>query len=157
MVSLLGNALAEGIRYASDEDPGGPRRRPFGLKTVERCGRGPRHRGFCSPRPAVSQYAFAFVQQDADLVEDQDLSRATALRTRARKLYLRARDYGLRGLEADLPSFRDRVRQSRDEALAGARKKHVPLLYWTGLSWFGAISLAKTTRICLRTRASPSR
>jgi len=146
-INSLGNALAEGgSTYASDEDPELVRGAvPFGLKTIEALlAEAPRHKGLLfAAASGFTQYAFAFVQQDADFVENQDLARATALRARARKLYLRARDYGLRGLEVDMPGFRDRVRQSRDETLARAGKRHVPLLYWTGLSWFAAISLAK--------------
>jgi predicted anti-sigma-YlaC factor YlaD len=146
-INSLGNALAEGgSTYASDEDPELVRGAvPFGLKTVESLlAESPRHRGLLlAAASGFTQYAFAYVEQDADFVEAQDLARATALRTRARKLYLRGRDYGLRGLEVELPGFRDRVRQSRAETLARLRKKDVPLLYWTGLSWFAAISLAK--------------
>jgi predicted anti-sigma-YlaC factor YlaD len=146
-VNSLGNALAAGgSTYASDEDPELVRSAvPFGLKTVETMlAEAPRHKGLLyAAASGFAQYAFAFVQQDADFIEAQDLSRATALRTRARKLYLRGRDYGLRGLEVDLPGFGDRMRRSREEVLARTQKRHVRLLYWTGLSWFGAISLAK--------------
>lgn len=146
-VNSLGNALAAGgSTYASDEDPELVRAAvPFGLKTVETMlAEAPRHKGLLyAAASGFAQYAFAFVQQDADFIEDQDLSRATVLRTRARKLYLRGRDYGLRGLEVDLPGFRDRMHHSREEVLARTQKRHVRLLYWTGLSWFGAIALAK--------------
>src|SRR6185503_12506386 len=130
----------------SDEDPELVRGAvPFGLKTVEALlAESPRHEGLLlAAASGFTQYAFAFVQQDADFVEAQDLSRATALRARARKLYLRARDYGFRGLERDLPGLRDRLRQSPSEALRRAGKRNVRFLYWTGLSWFGAIALAK--------------
>ena len=65
-----------------------------------------------------TQYGYAFIQQEADYVEAQDLERATAMRARARKLYLRALDYGLRGLEVDYPGLRDRLRQDPNLALA---------------------------------------
>ena len=146
-INSLGNALAEGgSTYASDEDPELVRGAvPFGLKTIEALlAESPSHKGLLfAAASGFTQYAFAFVQQDADFVEAQDLARATALRTRTRKLYLRARDYGFRGLEADFPGFRERLRQAPGEALGRTGKRHVPLLYWTGLSWFGAISLAK--------------
>src|SRR5271169_2338166 len=41
-----------------------------------------------------TQYSYAFVQLDADMLEDQDYAAATRLRQRARRLYVRARDYG---------------------------------------------------------------
>src|SRR6266566_1119671 len=46
-----------------------------------------------------TEYAYAFVQQDADTLEPENVERAAELRARARRLYLRGRDYGLRGLE----------------------------------------------------------
>ena len=66
-----------------------------------------------------------------------------ALRLRARKLYLRARDYGLRGLEVDHPGFATTLRQDAASAVKGARPEDVPLLYWTAASWGSVISLSK--------------
>jgi predicted anti-sigma-YlaC factor YlaD len=141
----LGDALA-GSTYASDDDPELVRAAmPFGLKTTESLlAESPRHRGLLfAATSGFVQYAFAFVQQDADFVEARDLAGATALRERAKKLYLRALGYGLRGLEVDFPGFRERLGADPPAALAAARKSHVPLLYWTGLAWTGAISLAR--------------
>ena len=78
---------------------------------------------------------------DADVVEAKDLARATELRERARKLYLRARDYGLRGLEVDFPGLREALARDPKAALARAKKEQVPLLYWTAMGWAGALSL----------------
>jgi predicted anti-sigma-YlaC factor YlaD len=146
-VDKLGDALANGgSAYASDDDPELVRAAvPFGLKTVESLlVEAPRHKGLLyAAASGFVQYAYAFVQQDADFVEAESLSRATELRTRARRLYLRALEYGLRGLEVDLPGFRERLRRDEKAALQDTRKAHVPLLYWTGLAWAGAISLAK--------------
>ncbi|HBL31830.1 MAG TPA: hypothetical protein DD490_33830, partial [Acidobacteria bacterium] len=61
-------------------------------------------------------------------------------------LYLRALGYGWRGLEADFPGLRARLQSdpgAAEAALAGLRKEHVPLLYWTAASWAAAIALAK--------------
>jgi predicted anti-sigma-YlaC factor YlaD len=110
----LGNALAEGGKsYASDDDPELIREAvPFGLKTVEGLlEESPRHKGLLlAAASGFTQYGFAFIQQDADFVEAQDLARATALRDRARKHYRRALEYGLRGLEVDHPGFRTALR-----------------------------------------------
>jgi predicted anti-sigma-YlaC factor YlaD len=145
-VNSLGNALAKGgSNFASDEDPELVREAiPFGLKTMEGLlEESPRHKGLLyATASGFTQYAYGFVQQDADFAEAKDLARATFLRTRARKLYLRALGYGLRGLEVDLPGFRDRLRADPAAALAASRKRHVPLLYWTANAWGAAISLA---------------
>ncbi|MCU0241560.1 MAG: TRAP transporter TatT component family protein, partial [Vicinamibacteria bacterium] len=104
----------------------------------------PRHKDLLlAAASGFAQYAYGFVQQEADFIEARDLSRATDLRARAKRLYLRGRDYGWRGLEVSLPGFRAELRKDRTTALTRARKAHVPLLYWTALAWFGAINLAK--------------
>src|SRR5574341_1058703 len=78
---------------------------------------------------------------EADLVEPKDLARATELRERAQRLYLRAREYGLRGLELEAPGLQPALQRDRQAALAGMKRKHVPLLYWTAVAWAGAIAL----------------
>ena len=147
-VNSLGNALAEGGSvYATDDDPELVGQAvPFGLKTMEALlQESPRHKGLLFAAAAgFTQYAFSYVQVEADYVEDDDFTRAREQRLRARNLYLRARDYGLRGLDAYFPRFLQRLRQDAGEILARARKKHVRLLYWTGLAWFGAIAVDKS-------------
>ncbi len=146
-VNSLGNALAQGgTSYASDDDPElVAEATPFALKTMEALlDESPRHRGLLyATASGFTKYGYAFVQQEGDFVESQDLARATHLRNRARRLYLRALDYGLRGLEVDFPGFRERLRTDAASALARTRTKHVPLLFWTANAWGAAIALAK--------------
>jgi predicted anti-sigma-YlaC factor YlaD len=146
-INSLGNALAEGASsFAKDDDPelvGGAL--PFALKTIESLiEQSPNHRGLlvaaCS---GFTQYGYAFVQQEADFMEAANLERATEMRARARKLYLRARDYGLRAFEVDLPGFRDRLRTDPDGALARTTARDVPLVYWTAASWAAAFAIDK--------------
>jgi predicted anti-sigma-YlaC factor YlaD len=146
-IKTLGNALAEGTSaYARDDDPELVRDAvPFALKTIEGLiEQSPRQRGLllgaCS---GFTQYSYAFVQQEADFTEARDLHRATEMRARARKLYLRGLDYGLRALDVEFPGFRDRLRQDPDQALARTTKKNVPLLYWTGAAWGAAFAINK--------------
>ncbi len=145
-INTVGDALAEGNSvYATDEDPELVREAvPFGLKLVESLlQQSPTHRGLLlSAASGFTSYGYGFVQQDADFVEAEDLDRATQLRNRARKLYLRALDYGLRGLETDLPDFRNQLRKDKDAAVGRAAKRHVPLLYWTANAWGAAISIS---------------
>ena len=108
-VNKVGDALAEtGTNFASDEDPelvGDAI--PFGLKTMEGLlESSPKHEGLLlAASSGFVQYAYGWVQMEGDMVEAKDLARATELRERARKLYLRARGYGLRGLEVDFPGL----------------------------------------------------
>lgn len=144
-VNSLGNALAEGTSsFAKDDDPELVWDAvPFGLKTIESLlDESPRHRGLLyAAASGFTQYAYGSVQQDADFIEATDLSRATALRGRAVKLYLRALGYGFRGLEVDIPGLRQNLRQDTKALLARAQRKHVRLLYWTGAAWAAAIGL----------------
>jgi predicted anti-sigma-YlaC factor YlaD len=138
---------ASGSTFSSDEDPQLVREAiPFGLKTMESLlAEQPEHRGLLlALASGFTEYAFAFVQMDADEVEAQDLAKATAMRTRARKLYLRARDYGLRGLEVTHKGFGKQLRDNPANAVKAATREDVPLLYWAGASWAAAISTAKS-------------
>jgi predicted anti-sigma-YlaC factor YlaD len=104
----------------------------------------PRHQGLLfATASGFTQYAYAFVQQDADELEDKDLSAATAMSARARKLYLRARNYGLRGLEAKHRDFAKALRENPPKTVAMTKPDDLPMLYWTAVSWAAAISNSK--------------
>jgi predicted anti-sigma-YlaC factor YlaD len=148
VVNAVGNALAgESSGWSRDDDPDLVRdATPFALKTIESLiEQSPEHTGLllaaCS---GFTEYSYAFVQSDADYVEATDLAGATALRARAQKLYRRAREYGLRGLEVVSPGFRAALRADPARAVAAVKAKaDVPLLYWTAAAWALEISLAK--------------
>jgi predicted anti-sigma-YlaC factor YlaD len=146
-INRLGDALAKsGTTFASDDDPDLIQDAvPFSLKLIESLlAESPRHRGLLFAASSdFTQYAYAFVNQDADEMEAQDLDKAMALRARARRLYLRARDYGLRGLEVRYRDFGRAVRADPKAAAARTRVSDVPLLYWTAASWGLAISVSK--------------
>jgi predicted anti-sigma-YlaC factor YlaD len=146
-VNKLGNALADtGTTFTSDNDPEFVRDAlPFSLKLIESLlAESPRHRGLLfAASSGFTPYAYAFVQEEADELEDRDLEKATALRARARLLYLRARDYGIRGLEVSHPAFGVALRREPKATVRTATRKDVPLLYWTAASWGAAISLSK--------------
>ncbi len=146
-VSQLGNALAEGgASYASDNDPELIRAAaPFSLKLLESLlVETPGHRGLrLAAASGFTQYAFAFIEQDADQLADQDFAGASQLRIRARQLYLRARDHGLRGLERTHPGFSRQLRADPKAAVQAAVPADVPLLYWTAAAWGAAITLSK--------------
>jgi len=141
------DALASsGTTFASDDDPDLVKAAaPFSLKLMESfLAENPEHRGLLSAATSgFTQYAFAFVQQEADEMEPRDLAAAEALRTRARRLYLRAQKYGVRGLEVKHPGFGKAVLANPKAAVRVATKAEVPLLYWTAAAWASAISLSK--------------
>ena len=146
-IAKLGDSLANsGTTYAADDDPDlVGQALPFSLKLVEGLlAESPDHRGLLfTAASGFTQYAYVYVHQDADMVEKQDLEKATSLRSRARRLYLRARDYGLRGLDARMRGFSKKLRQDPASAVRLAGASDVPLLYWTAAAWGNAISLSK--------------
>jgi len=143
-INQLGNALAgAGSTFASDDDPELIRAAvPFSLKLIESLlAENPRHEGLLlAAAQGFTQYAYAFVQEDADELEDTDKVKATAMRARAAKLYLRARSYGLRGLELKHPAFAERLKANPKEAVKELKKSEAPLMYWTAISWGAALS-----------------
>ena len=147
-VNKLGNAIANGgTTYASDDDPELVRSAvPFSLKLMESLlEENPKHRGLLlAACKGFTEYSYAFVQEDSEEMEGANLAEATRLRARARRLDLRARDYGLRGLAVRHPGFGTVLRENPRAAVQHITSaKEVPLLYWTAASWGEAISLSK--------------
>jgi predicted anti-sigma-YlaC factor YlaD len=146
-VNRVGDAIAQGgDSFASDSDPELIQAAaPFSLKLMESLlAESPEHRGLLlAAARGFTQYAYAFVQQDADEAEARDTAAALALRLRARRLYARAREYGLRALEAAHPGFRARLEAEPARALAGLAREDAQCLYWTTVSWAAVISLSK--------------
>ena len=146
-VNRVGDALAGGGSvFAEDDDPELIRdAAPFTLKFMESLlAETPEHQGLLlAAASGFTQYAYAFVQQEADEIEGDNLGKASAARVRAKRLYLRARNYGLRGLEVAHPGFRARLSADPREAVRSATRQDVPVLYWTAAAWAAAISLAK--------------
>jgi predicted anti-sigma-YlaC factor YlaD len=126
-LNTLGDALAGGgDTYASDNDiEFVGEATPFGLKTIESLlAEVPEHKGLLlAAARGFTQYAYVYVQTPAERLMERDVAAGYAELGRARALYVRARDYGLRGL-----------RQAPDD---------VALLYWTGVAWAAVISLSK--------------
>jgi predicted anti-sigma-YlaC factor YlaD len=131
----LGDALAGGGDvFASDDDPqlvGDAL--PFTLKLMESVlAERPRHRQLLlAAARGFTQYAYGWV---AEPRQDE----------RARRLYVRARNYGLRAFEVERPGFTQALRADPEAAVARLTRDDVPLLYWTASAWALAISLSKS-------------
>ena len=144
----MGDALAAGgATWASDDDPELVEAAlPFALKTMESLlAEAPEHRGLllaaCS---GFTQYAYAFVETEVLLVEEENYEEAQRLRERALRLYLRARGYCLRSLELVSPGVGQGLAREPQLALDAFAADDVPLLYWTGASWGAALSVGRT-------------
>jgi tetratricopeptide (TPR) repeat protein len=146
MVNQIGNAIAKSSDvFTADDDPELVRDAiPFGLKTMESLlAESPRHPGLLlAACQGFTQYAYAFVQMDADYGA-ADFERQQQQRDRALRLFLRARGYGLRGLELRHKDIGKRLAQDPAAAAAEVTAKEQPLLYWTAASWGAAIGLGK--------------
>ncbi|MFY9344815.1 MAG: TRAP transporter TatT component family protein [Planctomycetota bacterium] len=141
--NLADTLAAPGDTFGADEDPELVRDAlPFSLKTMEALlAELPTHGPLLlATGSGFAQYGYAFVQADAELVEATDFERGQALRERARKLYLRGRDYCLRNLELRYPGLRTRLVTDPQGALAGTQRDDVPALYWTGAAWGLAVA-----------------
>jgi len=146
-VDRAGDALSQGTSsYATDDDPELiAAAAPFSLKLMESLlVKSPNHVGLLTATASgFTQYAYGFVQTEADKLEATDYASAQQTRVRARKLYLRARDYGLRGLDVTHAGFSGTLAADPVGAVRECRKDDVELLYWTAAAWTAAIALAK--------------
>jgi predicted anti-sigma-YlaC factor YlaD len=90
---------------------------------------------------AFASYAFAFVQAPSDQLPADQVEAQRAMRLRAKKLFLRARDYVLRGLDSRRPGFTAALnRDGAAAALRLTRKEDADYLYWAAAAWMGAFS-----------------
>ena len=136
----------DGSLFSSEDDPELVRQAlPFGLKTLEGLlAKSPGDdRLLQSAASGFAQYAYAFVQQDAEFLAGKDPAAAREGLARARRLYLRARDYGLRGLEARHRGFSAAFAAEPATAIATMTREDLPLLYWTAAAWGASVALSK--------------
>jgi predicted anti-sigma-YlaC factor YlaD len=136
--------------FASDDDPELVRDAiPFALKTMEALlAEKPGDEGLLTALASgFTQYAFAFVQADADAADlAGQVAAARAGRDRAKHLYLRARTYGLRALRERHEKLDEKLLAGRDPQkilLQLEDDEDVPLLYWTASAWTLAIANGK--------------
>jgi predicted anti-sigma-YlaC factor YlaD len=142
----VANSLTSGPDvYATDNDPELVREAiPFGLKTLESLlATLPEHEGLLlAACRGFTQYAVGFVAADADLLPPERFEEQEAMHARALRLCLRARDYGLRGLEHRHKGITARL-QFDPSVAKEITVKELPMLFWTAAAWGSAISLGK--------------
>ncbi len=146
-IGMIGNAIASGgDTYESDEDiklVGDAL--PFSLKLIESLlADTPRHKGLLlAACKGFTTYAYAYVQQEGDVVAETDIIEGNKIRTRSRKLYLRGYEFCQRGMEIPYRGVTERLFREPKTALATTKKKDVPLLYWSAASLGLAISVSR--------------
>jgi predicted anti-sigma-YlaC factor YlaD len=132
--------------FSSDDDPKLVEDAiPFGLKTYE---------SFLAALPndpdlllactrGFTQYAVGFVGLAADTLGPDHFDEAQAGRERALRLLLRARNYGLRGLELKHKGLTAALATKPDSAAGTIGKDQLPTLFWTAAAWGSAIGYGK--------------
>jgi predicted anti-sigma-YlaC factor YlaD len=126
-----------GTTFSSDDDPEFVKSAiPFSLKMMESLlAETPKHRGLLLASASYfTEYGYAFIAQEADELEEKDVAAANEKRDRATKMFRRAWNYGMRGLEVDHPGFEKALRENPRQAVKQLTKKDVPLAYWTAAS-----------------------
>jgi predicted anti-sigma-YlaC factor YlaD len=146
-VNKMGDALAgTGTTFEADDDPDliGDAL-PFALKLMESLlAESPRHAGLLlATASGFTEYSYTFVGQRAERAFTENVEQSKELRARARRLYLRAHNYGMRALEVRYPGFGAALEKDPATALARVRKRDVALLYWTAAAHGLAISASK--------------
>ena len=137
-VNAVVPTLANPAVYLSEEDPEVARDAlPFLLKTIESIldAEPDRQDALLFANTGFLLYASAFLQADAELAEWDDYERAAELNARAHRMYLRARDYGLRNVELDHPGIAARLRDDPPAATAVFDGEDVESLYYLGGAW----------------------
>lgn len=144
-ISRMADALTStASAFTRDNDPEFVRQAaPSTLKMVEMLlEESPTHAGLlmtaCS---GFTQYAYAFLQADAD-ASDPASATAKELKARGSAMYDRARGYCLRALELRHAGVGRALQGDAKAALASMGVADVPALYWTGVAWGGALTLA---------------
>jgi len=142
--SITGNFDHAMDAYTSDGDPLLVRdAMPATLKMIEVLLTGsPDNRNLLTAAASgFTMYSHAFVMQPADTVELHDISQARDMRDRGKQLLLRARDYGLRGLEATYPGFTVGLHRNADSTLHQTTTADISLMFWTAAAWGSAIGV----------------
>jgi hypothetical protein len=89
-----------------------------------------------------TQYAYAFVQFEADQREAREPAAAAQLRQRAAHLYQRALKHGLATWQARHPGFAQALAKDDAAAWPVLTPEEVGLAYWTSAAWGSWIALS---------------
>ncbi len=145
-VNSVAGALGDlGTSFGKDDDPElVGEALPFALKTIEGLlDESPTNRNLLlAATSGFTQYAYGWLELEAERVELEDYAGAEVLRGRALGLYLRARDYGLRALALKQADIEARLLADPATAVGPRLRDDVEALFWVGAAWGSAIALA---------------
>ncbi|MFL3050763.1 MAG: TRAP transporter TatT component family protein [Candidatus Neomarinimicrobiota bacterium] len=147
MGNILGSA-SDGISaiYLSENDPELVRESlPTNMKLIELL----IHQSPNNPElltaacQAFTVYAYSFVLRDAEIAMDEDFSSARKLYSRSGNLLKRAKDYGMKALDASYPGFIKSYNSDPKIALSKTNESNISTLYWTAAAWGLFVSVSK--------------
>lgn len=126
---LVGEALPFAIKLYESLVSGSPNNQPLLLATGK----------------SLCMYAYAFVQVPADQMSYGELEIKEDMLARAKRLYLRGRDYVLRALTLRHPHFAENLEKNDlTAAFHGVTAKDTSYLYWAGMGWMAAFTSDKS-------------
>lgn len=139
VADFAGNAMASGgSAYVSEEDPELLREAlPFAIKTLDGLIDASPNNANLRLTAAKSTAAYSHLLGEPAATEREK-------RERRSRLFLRARNHALAGLEARHAGFTEQLRADREAALSRADVKDAALLYWAGATWAAALSADKS-------------
>ena len=145
VIGALSGGGGGGNAFTDDDDPDLiGEALPFALKLYEiLLSQSPENEGLLTTTGmGFVMYANAYVHTPSDMLTDDEYEKRQEMRQRAKRLYLRGRDYVLNALDIRYPGFTDALAVEEHESfLAEMKKEDVPLLYWASAGWVAAISI----------------
>jgi predicted anti-sigma-YlaC factor YlaD len=125
---LVGDALPFAIKLYESLVAGSPDNRPLLLATGK----------------SLCMYAYAFIQVPAEQLTYSDLETKNEMLQRAKKLYLRGRDYILKAISLRHPHFAENIdKNDFASAFKGVTARDTSYLYWAGMAWMAAFTADK--------------
>lgn len=116
---------------------------PFIMKTLEALLKSSPHDQelLLNTGKVFALYAYGFVQLPASQLPEEQFDKKLFMNMRAKKLYLRARQYIFHALDLRYPHFSSFLKADKwEEIIAQTQKKDVPYLYWAGMASMGAFT-----------------
>lgn len=144
--ALSGGSGTTSSLFTGDDDPELIKSAlPFALKVFEGLiSANPDHQGlYKTTASGYASYSYAFLHFPADTLADEHFEEKQQLKKRAKKLYLRSRNYAIEGLTLRHPNFMKKLARKSDSLLPLIQNDEIDLLYWAGLSWLGAFTVDK--------------
>ncbi len=153
LINSLGSSLGSATDvYLTENDPQLVREAfPFNLKTLEMLiQQSPDSPGLLTAAASgFALYSFAFILEDAERMSVKDIRLSKPIYKRARKLFERSRDYGLRAIEVGHPGFIVQFRDDPAAAVGLLNEEEISAIYWTAAAIAGAISASQGDPILL--------